>query len=225
MKRKNESEKRVKLTKTTTIELQQLHRVDHRSGFQKLRDIIFDLRDKGYREGESIPYEDIEDSIFENCGIDHRTVRKYLQILVKRHYLRPVGHILRKRTRISVTTYSRVDASPQHNPKEYSSCKGYSAYVFGLRAPKRFSQEQLPSTTPLSEFNERSVNMENMCVRVSRGQGESTEQESEAVEQVRRIEEREITVAHTHNLSKQRPKRLNKEELWILRASAEVPKE
>jgi len=98
---------------------------------------------------------------------------------------------LRKRTRVSVITYSRVDASPQHNPKEYSSCKGYAAYVFGLRAPKRSEQAQLPPTSPLPEFNERSLNMENMCVRASRGPSGRTEPLTEAAEQGIRIEERE----------------------------------
>lgn len=187
----------MKLTKTTTFELSRdPETVDHRSGFQKLKDIIFDLRAKGYRDEDEIPFMDVEDSIFENCGIDDRTVRKYLKILVKRDYLRPVGHLIKKRTRVNVTTFSRVDSSPQHNPKEYTSTKGHSFYVFGLFAPKHFRQEQIPPTPPLSDFDDRSmVNMENMCVRVSRGQGER-------IEQVRRIEERERenTVAHTHNL-------------------------
>jgi len=184
----------VKLTKTTTIELSRdPEATDHRSGFHKLKDIIFDLREY-YKDGDRIPYDDVEYVISKKCGIDDRTVRKYLKILEKLNYLKPIGKPKRKISRVTVQTKDSI------HPKTYYSEKGYSDYIFGLFAPKHFRQEQIPSTTPLSEFNERSVNMEKMCVRVSRGHGGRTEQESEAGEQVRKIEERENTVAHTHIL-------------------------
>ena len=189
----------------------ELPKTDHRSGFQKLKDIIFDLRDKGYREGDSIPYEDVEDSIFENCGIDHRTVKKYLETLVKLAYLKPIGPPKARISRVSVQTKSSI------HPKTYYSQLGYTEYQFGVFAPK--PTMQIPLSNPPSEIDERSLNMEKMCARVSRGQGDRTEALSETRERVRRIEERENTVAHTHILSKQEPRSLNSEQMRILRVA------
>ena len=121
-----------------------------RSGYSKLTDIIFDLRSKGFKDGEEILYEDVEDAINELCGIDDRTVRKYIKVLVRRAFLRPCGRPIKKRSYVTVKTYSRVDASPRLNPKEYVSDKGHSAYRFGIRAPHLYvEQTLLPPSLPL----------------------------------------------------------------------------
>jgi len=225
----------MKLTKTTTIELtDRPQRVDHRSGLQKLKDIIFDLREF-YKDGDRIPYDDVEDAIFRNCGIDDRTVKKYLNRLVKLSYFKPVGRPIKKRTRVNVTTFSRIDASPEHNPKEYTSSKGHSFYVFGLFAPKRFTQDSLPPTTPLPSDNESSVNMENMCVSdsrdsLSRGniayRNRAVGGKGGRPETLERKERRD-TVSHTHNFfihspnqSQYTSKSLNMEEKRILKVAS-----
>lgn len=124
--------------------------VDHRSGHHKLKEIIYDLREKGYNDGDEIPYDDVEDAIYEICGIDDRTVRKYLDRLVKLGYLKPCGRLTKKRTRVSVKTFSGVDGSFRNNPKEYLSDKGFSAYCFGPRAPNFFTEQMsLPPSRPL----------------------------------------------------------------------------
>jgi len=130
---------RITYEKKLTIER---HR-SWRSGYSKLSAIIFDLRSKGFKDGDEILYDDVEDAIWELCGIDDRTVKKYIGVLVKRAFLKPCGRPIKKRSHVTVKTFSRVDASPRLNPKEYVSDKGHSAYRFGVRAPHLYVEQML----------------------------------------------------------------------------------
>ena len=159
------------LRKTTTLEIIEPSKPwkprikrDRRGGLPKLKAIIFFLREHGYTEGQEIPYNDVEYAIIEvTQGLDPRTIKKYHDQLLKFHYLEPRGPPLQKISRVTVTTYNQVDSSPQHNPKEYRSQKGYRSYVFGVMAPKRYSEPSLkefpegsahPPQTPPSNINE-----------------------------------------------------------------------
>ena len=234
------------LRKTTTLEIIESSepwrpriKRDRRGGLPKLNRMIYFLRDHGYAEGHEIPYDDVEWAIIEiSQGLDPRTIKKYHDQLLKFHYLEPKGPPLHKIRRVTVTTYNQVDSSPQHNPKEYRSQKGYRSYVFGVMAPRRYSEPSLkefpersahPPQTPPSKINEEIALQESAritsekCVCESRGAPEGNRGASE--EAVRNREERENTVSHTYRLGESIPEPqkeqpgLTAEELRILSSS------
>lgn len=129
------------LRKTTTLELIErpiIKRVDRRGGLTKLKDIVFFLRDHGYRDDEKFPYDDVEYAIIEvTQGLDKRTIRKYHDQLLRFHYLKPAGHPLSKVATVTVRKGEEV------TQKQYSSRKGYSHYVFGSFAPKHLQETVL----------------------------------------------------------------------------------
>jgi len=150
---------------------------DRRGGLHKLKEMIYFLRDFGFKEKQEICYDDVEHAIMKvSQGTDPRTVRKYLNLLVKFGYLKPVGHPISKNTRITVMFNEKVNA------KTYYSKKGYSAYVFGVMAPKEYFQpllnvKSVPPVSPPSsvlelvdnlddERIEREIRLEEMAERV-----------------------------------------------------------
>lgn len=170
-------------------------KIDRRSGFYKLKKIIFKLRGF-YKDGDEIPREDVIDAINEVCGVDARTERKYEKLLIRRDYLRPIGRRNQKVTRVNVRTYSRIDSSPQNNLKEYMTNQGFTAYKFGLFAPKPTVQTQIPPLkTPLLKRGESQGNINNMCVPQGRG-GAGGKRMLGDVD--REIEKKERVLTHTH---------------------------
>lgn len=110
---------------------------DRRSGIHKAERVIISLRELGYKDGDLIPYDDIEYQIKVNIGIDSRTVRKYLDQMEKLNYLKPKGKPLISRRFTHMRTKFDVVT------REYSSQKGYSHYVFGSRAPRIYNETQI----------------------------------------------------------------------------------
>ncbi len=145
-------EKTVNKTDGSTITYENIRRVtiqrsqakrDRRGGLHKLKEMIYFLRDFGFKERQPIAYTDIEHAIMEvSQGTDQRTVKKHLGLLVKFGYLKPVGHPISKNTRITVMFNEKANA------KTYYSKKGYSAYVFGIMAPKRYAETMFPVFVP-----------------------------------------------------------------------------
>ncbi len=165
---------------------------DKRGGLHKLKEAIYFLREHGFEEKQRIFYDDVEYAIMEvTQGTDPRTIKKYLNLLVKFGYLKPIGQPLSKITRVTVRFNEKVSA------KTYSSKKGYSSYVFGIMAPKRYAETCFRS--PPSNENERVANMlervgvtSEKCVRVNderRETGENRETPS--------IKRKERKLSHT----------------------------
>lgn len=214
-----ENKERV-LRKTTILELIESSkfrpkiRRDRRGGLNKLKDMIYFLREY-YAEAQLIPYDDVEYAIIMvSQGLDPRTIRKYLQQLLKFHYLEHKGSPLSEVSQVIVKTDRRTF------PKSYYSKKGHRNYVFGFMAPKRYDDPSLeeisqgqgsslpessPPHSPPSENDERvavllekaGVSLEK-CVCDSREPGGSKEAPGERVSIER--EERENTVSHTYRL-------------------------
>lgn len=154
------------------------HYKDKRSGFPKLKQFIFWLRyNRGYKDGDLIPYEEVEESIHRIAGTDNRTVKKHLRLLVSYYYLEPKGHPIEKVSRVTVRTFSQVDSSPRIKPKQYHSPKGHSTYVFGLQAPKIYAETKIPrflppSRLPPTRIHESvSQSTSKLCVCDSGGEG------------------------------------------------------
>lgn len=190
--------------KRITFQKPQANR-DRRGGLWKLREMIFFLRDFGFKEKQPIPYTDVEHSIMEiSQGTDPRTVKKYLGLLVKFGYLKPVGHPISKNTRITVMFNEKVNA------KTYYSKKGYSTYVFGIMAPKRYAAtalnvESVPPDPPLPSVNEELSKMldrvgvtSKSCVCVGDGDSEESGEAEENVEDVSSRKKRRRRDYHTH---------------------------
>ncbi|KYK37504.1 MAG: hypothetical protein AYK18_09820 [Theionarchaea archaeon DG-70] len=215
-------------------------RRDRRGGLEKLKRMIFFLREAGYSEGQLIPYDDVEYAIIMvSQGLDPRTIRKYLQQLERFHYLEPKGPLLEKISRVTVRTYSRVDSSLRLNPKSYHSKKGYSDYVFGMMAPKLYHETSLEMNSDLSpthecssvessservvELLEKAGVTSELCVCDSRG--EPTEKREAREIGYRDRKERKNTVTHTYRLSESIPglhkkqPELSAEDLRILKAA------
>lgn len=230
------------LRKTTTFEIIESSGVrrprirrDGRGGLNKLPDMIYFLRYQcGHRDEDKIPYDDVEHAIIEiSQGLDPRTIKKYLKQLLRFGYLKPVGPPLQKISRVTVTTYSQVDSSPKHNPKEYRSEKGHRSYIFGDMAPKRYVETTLnqpaegsfPPYNPPSEPNEGVALLERAgvtsekCVCGSRGEPIGSREVGEEREEGR------DTVTHTNRLSESIPEpkklqpELTAEELRILNSA------
>ena len=189
-----------------------VRRVDRRGGLEKLKQIVHFLRENGYKDEDLIPYEDVEYAIIQvTQGLDRRTIRKYLNQLVRFHYLEPKGHPITNVSRVTVRTFSRVDSSARMNPKEYRSKKGHSNYIFGLQAPKAYLETDLPRFSPQESTPVESKLTSEKCVCDSRGE---TEENREVW--IEEKKEEESTVAHTYWLSESI---LASEELRILRTS------
>ena len=139
-------------------------RWDGRNTIHKVKDLIRVLRELGYKEDDRIPYEDLEYEIRMIFGCDSRTVKKYLALAVSLEHLKPAGHLIQDRRTVIVRTIQSTF------PREYSSFKGYSHYVFGIRAPRLYEEILNPkyvSPAPLSEdscLNECLSGPKNMCV-------------------------------------------------------------
>lgn len=179
-----------------------IKRVDQRSGVSKLKDIIFFLKyDLGKEDNELIPLDDVEYAIEEICGLDDRTKRKYLNYLLKFHYLEERGHRVNRTSKVMVKTYNRVDSSSSLNPKEYQTTRGNSEYVFGLFAPRRMNDSSLE-----------------LCV-CERGETRESIETVENVETIIDKKEEENCNTHTYRLSESNINRnLSKEELAVFSA-------
>jgi len=162
---------------------------DRRNAITKLPIIIKDLREFGYKEGDEIPYEDIEYVIMLTRGLDPRTIRKYFRLLVQLDYLVPTGAPLRSKRFITVRTKHNIST------KEYSSDKGFEFYTFGPRAPRLYHEtlnpKYVPPRNPPTKIHEGVKGRKNMCVSNRGGRGHVREVE------VRKKEE-EDCVTHTY---------------------------
>ena len=162
--------------KRITIEKPKVKR-DRRGGLYKLKEIIYFLRDFGFKEKQEIIYKDVKHAIMEvTQGTDPRTIKKHLNLLVEFAYLKPVGHPLAKKTQVTVRFNEKVSG------KTYTSKKGNSSYVFGIMAPKRYAEtvlnvESVPPEPPLPSVLEavdnfddlrlqREYDLENMLERI-----------------------------------------------------------
>lgn len=199
-----------------TIEKPQVKR-DRRGGLHKLKEMIYFLREHGFKDREPIVFDDVEYAIMEvSQGTDQRTIRKYLTLLVKFGYLKPIGHPLSKNTQVTVRFNEKVSA------KTYSSKKGNSSYIFGLMAPKRYAETMLnvetvpPDSPPSSVYEavdnfddlrlQREYDLEHMLERVGVTSekcvcdgGEDRDKSREAEENVSiREKEEEDTITHTY---------------------------
>ena len=203
-------------TRKITIQKPRVKR-DKRGGLHKLKEMIYFLREHGFKDRQPIVFDDVEYAIMEvSQGIDQRTIKKYLNLLVKFGYLKPIGHPLSKNTRVMVRFNEKVSG------KTYSSKKGNSSYVFGIMAPRRYAEtvlnvESVPPDSPPSSVYEAVDNFEDLkeqreyelehilervgvssekCVCVS---GEDRDKDREAEENVSiREKEEEDTITHTY---------------------------
>lgn len=112
--------------------------VNGRSGRASCHRIITELREF-YKDGDVIPWEDLEYFIEQLCGLDWRTKMKYVASLVKLKFLEPIGPrrriIIRKPGRMGhVRTYERLGA--------------WEAYKFGAAAPRRYQETLNPKYVP-----------------------------------------------------------------------------
>jgi hypothetical protein len=127
-------------------------RIDGRAGFQKLKNICLFLRELGYKDGDKIPYSDVEYAIVQvTQGLDKRTIRKYLHYSVEFGFLKPIGRVLQDVSRVTIKQGTEI------SQKQYHSKKGHSCYVFGVRAPHFYQESLEPSL--------KKILHENVCVR------------------------------------------------------------
>lgn len=126
-------------------------RKDRRGGIHKLKEMVFFLRDLGYKRKQQIPFDDVIEAIMQvSQGVDKRTIKKYLELLTHFNYLIPRGEPIRKISRVTVTTWYKGD--PRPHLKQYASEKGSSHYIFGLLAPKRYNEVMLVPEVVPAEF-------------------------------------------------------------------------
>jgi len=176
---------------------------DKRGGLNKLREMVFFLRDFGFKEKQEICYDDVEHAIMRvSQGTDPRTVKKHLNLLVKFGYLKPVGHPLAKNTQVTVRFNEKVSG------KTYTSKKGNSSYVFGIMAPKEYFQpllnvKSVPPVPPLPNEDERVSDMLDRVGVTSKkcvcANGEARENDDNVVvngDSIREKKERKLS--HTH---------------------------
>ena len=168
--------------------------INGRSGRAKCHALITGLREF-YKNGDVIPWEDLEYFIEQICGLDWRTKMKYVACLVELQFLEPVGRrrriITRKPGRMGhVRTYQRLGA--------------WEAYKFGLAAPHRY-QETLnpkyvppPSASPLLKKSEEVKPQKIMHVLCGRRvDGDSSKHVGEAsIDASRRREEKKSQRSH-----------------------------
>lgn len=140
---------------------------DKRNCLYKLPTVINDLRGLGYQDSDPIPHDDVVYIIEISIGADHRTVAKYIRLLLRHDYLRK----LEGAHPIYSTAFVQVRTKYTINTTEYKSRTplGYSFYVFGPRAPQGYQKKlsdditKSPPTTPPSESCE-GCGQNYMCV-------------------------------------------------------------
>lgn len=155
---------------------------DRRGGLYKLKEMVFFLRDLGYKRKQMIPFDDVKEAIMQvSGGTDKRTIKKYFEFLIHFNYLIPRGEPIRKISRVTVTTWYMGE--PRAHLKQYASEKGSSHYIFGLLAPKRYNETKLVPEVIPAEFKpirgEESLFKRvtsKKCVRHSKGTGIEEEQ-------------------------------------------------
>jgi len=118
--------------------------LDKRNSLSKLHKIVSDLQGIGYSHEDVIPIEDVEYFIEQNCGLDSRTIRKYLKLLVKHDFLKPAS-----KTKVSTRNFVLLRTKRAVSLREYSITKGYSYYRFGSKA-KRSRQSSITETPKAS---------------------------------------------------------------------------
>lgn len=157
---------------------------DKRGGLHKLKEMVFFLRDLGYKRKQQIPFDDVKEAIMQiSQGVDKRTIGKYLHLLIHFNYIIPKGEPIRKISRVTVTTWDKGDPKP--HLKQYASEKGHSHYIFGLLAPIRYNEtvlnvESVPPVPPLPSVDEESLFKRvtsEKCVCHSKGMGIGEKQE------------------------------------------------
>ena len=112
--------------------------LDRRSGLFKCVKIIVWLYENGHEDYDSIiGIGELEEAIGIICGFDARTVRKYLNMLVKLHFLVP-------HSKIRVSDVKRVTVKTKYSisPRDYFVEKGYESYKYGLEACKIITELQ-----------------------------------------------------------------------------------
>jgi len=114
--------------------------VDRRTMLSRLPTVIQYLREYGFKEGDPIPFEDINYVLSMNLGFgDIRTRRAYIKDLVNFNYLQEAS-------KKPVNRVSRVAKKDKTSGKvriiDYESRIGVKTYIFGARAP-RSHQETL----------------------------------------------------------------------------------
>jgi len=200
---------------------------DGRSCLSKLPKITSYLRDF-YQDEDLIEHDDVVLAIETLRGCDSRTIRKYIQLLLRHGYLVPAS------MKRSQAVYSRklVQVRTKHNvsTREFTVQEGWKFYRFGPRAPKNYQMKLVPpSPSPLSRSGECSCE-KNMCV-LHRGlsgvKAHGSEASVEAIDKIECIEDKkkeEEVVLHTHILNTVIDKNtakpaLTPEEMRILYAS------
>jgi len=138
-------------------------KTDKRNSLWKLQQIVSDLQNIGYTSKDVIPIDDVEYFIEQNCGLDDRTIRKYLKLLVKHDFLKPASKKeVRSKKFVSLRTKSGTST------REYETFKGYQSYCFGSRVKKTAEKqlmlkEALPPLPPSIILNE-GCDRKNVCV-------------------------------------------------------------
>ena len=112
--------------------------LDRRSGLFKCVKVIVWLYENGHEDYDSvIEIGELEEAIGIICGFDARTVRKYLNMLVKLHFLVP-------HSKIRVSDVKRVTVKTKYSisPRDYFVEKGYESYKYGPEACKIITELQ-----------------------------------------------------------------------------------
>lgn len=183
---------------------------DRRNCLSKLPDIVNYLR-HFYQDHDRIDHDDVVFAIENTRGIDGRTIRKYVRLLLRHDYLKPASKIkIFKQRVVSIQhKYSKTI-------RKYEVEEGFRYYVFGPRIPKAHQEKLVPLCTPPSRSFDEAECQNNMCA--SKSCGDSRDRAS--LEDMGEEKKEEEVVSHTHisitPLSKTEPTR---EELRILEAS------
>lgn len=225
----NDKERILRRTTTTTYEyverpIQRCMVFDRRNCLSKLSRITDYLRELGYGDEDHIQYDDVVFAIENVRGVDDRTTRKYLRLLTRHDYLKPVS------TRPSQIVYAKkfVSVRTGHGTRsrEYQTVVGFKFYVFGPKAPKAYRESLIPSTTSLPRRDE-GCGGKNMCVSrkaSSACQNGGVHVGKASLEAIEGEKKEEELVLHTHILNSvidknaKKPK-LSKQQLRILEAS------
>jgi len=170
---------------------------DGRNSIAKLPTIIKNLREFGFKDGDKIPHDDAVYQIQLTCGLDPRTVRKYIALLLGLKYLKPsTKHQIEASKRVRITSSKGVSVYTVSTPI------GYTSYTFGPRAPKLYEEtlnpKYVPPHSPPSTRVLECQSQNNMCAERLGGESKGDSIVVPSIDGSREGRERERVGEHTH---------------------------